>query len=88
VTKPSFSHRPDIDGLRAIPVLNESMRQMAESLSLEYVDSYRNFCNSSGCLITVEVSGKRDLTAFDNAHLSRAASDFLVNLNVETIFGK
>ena len=72
----------------SISPLNETMRQLAESLSLEYVNAYRNFCNSSGCLITVEAAGKRDLTSFDHSHLTRAASDFLINLNVETIFGK
>ena len=67
----------------SIPLLNEKMRQTAESLSLEYVNSYRNFCNSSGCLVTVEVAGKRDLTSFDHAHLTKAASEFLINLNVK-----
>ena len=72
----------------SIPLLNEIMLQTAESLSLEYVNSYRNFCNSSGCLVTVEVAGKRDLTSFDHAHLTKAASEFLINLNVKKIFGK
>lgn len=71
----------------SIPILNETMRQTAESLSLEYVNSYRNFCNSSGCLVTVEVAGKRDLTSFDHAHLTKAASEFLIDLNIEKIFG-
>jgi len=75
-----------LDG--SIQSLNNSIRQIAKSLSIEYVDAYRNLCNSSGCLVTVEVSGKRDLTSFDHAHLSRTASDFLLKQNVETIFGK
>lgn len=72
----------------SIPLLNETMRQTAESLSLEYVNSYQNFCNSSGCLVTVEAAGKRDLTSFDHAHLTKAASEFLIDLNVKKIFGK
>ena len=43
----------------SIPPLNESIRQMAKDLSLEYVDSYRDLCNSSGCLVTIETKGKR-----------------------------
>ena len=34
------------------------------------------------------IAGKRYLASFDHVHLSRAASNFLLKLNVETIFWK
>lgn len=70
-TKPSLPYRPDIDGLRAVAVLSVIAFHASKRISGGFVG----------------VAGKRDLTSFDHAHLTKAASEFLIDLNIEKIFG-
>ena len=68
--------------------LDETLSLLGKSLSLEYVSSYRNFCNREGCLITVGIGDSKDLTAFDNAHLTRMAARFLILENEKSFFAE
>jgi peptidoglycan/LPS O-acetylase OafA/YrhL len=77
------------DGLvPTIKTLDESLALLAKTLSIEYVASYRNFCNVEGCLTTVDAGKSRDLTAFDDSHLTPVAVRFLVSENEGIFFGK
>jgi peptidoglycan/LPS O-acetylase OafA/YrhL len=72
----------------SIQALDEKLALLAKSLSIDYVSSYRSFCNLKGCLVTVGADGFKDLTAFDESHLTAAAARFLVSESERTFFAK
>ena len=74
--------------VESIRFLDEYQAVLAKTLSIEYVDSYRSFCNLEGCLATVRVGESKDLTIYDDNHLTPAAARFLVSENIDTFFGK
>ena len=63
-------------------------KNFKKSDSQAYVNMIDLFCNSEGCLTYLGEDKKHGLTAFDEAHLSPIASDYLaknllVNLIIE-----
>jgi peptidoglycan/LPS O-acetylase OafA/YrhL len=72
----------------SIKILDEKLALLAKSLLIEYVPSYRSFCNVEGCLVTLGTGKSKDLTAFDEAHLTSAAAHYLVSENSGIFFAK
>ena len=70
----------------SVKMLDENLALIARRLSIEYVDSYRMFCNAEGCLATIGAGKSKDLTAFDDSHLTSAAARLLVSENESILF--
>jgi len=73
--------------------LEESIKEIGKNLSLlskrdsvHYVASYESFCDLGGCLVTLNRDGIKNLTAFDDAHLTPIAAQFLVTKNKNVFF--
>ena len=54
------------------------LRREALAAGVEYISAWDVFCNQDGCLTRVG-NDRRNLTAWDDAHLSVAGSNFLVD---------
>ena len=72
----------------SIQSLDESMERLANSLVIDYVASYKTFCNPTGCLATIGSGPSRDLTTFDDTHLTPIAARFLVSKNRNAFFAR
>jgi hypothetical protein len=63
---------------KEVAARNEQLSQSARNATLfEYADLIRFFCNESGCLTRVGEDIESEITAWDGAHLTPAASDYL-----------
>jgi len=67
--------------------LDSSLASTARKLMVNYVSPYRCFCNTDGCLVTIGSENSKDLTAFDEAHLTATAARFFISNNLDSIFG-
>jgi hypothetical protein len=65
--------------------LDAEMRQKALAAGVEYISAWDAFCNPDGCLTRVGKDGK-DITAWDDAHLSVAGSIYLANAIKSQLF--
>jgi hypothetical protein len=63
--------------------LDARIRQKARADGVEYISAWDVFCNQDGCLARV---GNNQLTAWDNAHLTVAGSDYLANAIKSRLF--
>jgi len=64
--------------VEGIPGLDQDMRAIAQKNGVSYISAYEAMCNSDGCLTRVGEEGK-DITSFDDGHLSQQASRYFIN---------
>ena len=78
------SPMPDRTKYRAYGAdLDGQIRQKAHDNDVEYISVWDVFCDQDGCLARV---GNNQLTAWDDAHLTVAGSDFLANAIESRLF--
>ena len=77
------------DELRG-PVLEigKQLSLISKSYSVHYVAQYETFCELEGCLVTLSKGEIKDVTAFDDSHLTPIAAKFLVEKNRNIFFQK
>jgi peptidoglycan/LPS O-acetylase OafA/YrhL len=61
----------------ALAELDASMKALARRLNIAYVSPYGILCNQEGCL-TMTGESPETVVAWDNSHLTRAGSDYVV----------
>jgi hypothetical protein len=90
-----FSGIPEIDIPKRIkdeiyqgPELSEeTYRQMASAVGIEYVSVFDTLCDTEGCLVRVPYDESHDdLVQFDTEHLTAAGSRYVVNAIAPAIF--
>ena len=64
--------------VEGIPRLDQDMRAIAQKNGVSYISAYEAMCNSDGCLTRVGEDSK-DITSFDDGHLSQQASRYFIN---------
>ena len=67
--------------------LDDQLRRVTESNSMEYISAIRELCNADGCLSRVG-NQPEDFIAVDYGHLSKAGSEYFINLIKEEVFGR
>jgi len=77
-----------VENVADIQSLDDLLMKITKQYSIGYVSPYKTFCTSGECLVTIEQEGYKHLSAFDGAHLTTAASHFLVNSNFNSFFGQ
>ena len=55
--------------------------EFLETTFADLPSSYESLCDLEGCLVTLNKGDIKDLTAFDDAHLTLIAAQFLVTKN-------
>ncbi len=65
---------PLLEGLRHI---DEDLREAADSNGARFLSAIDSLCTENVCKAIAELDGKRDLTTWDNSHLTQAGSIFL-----------
>jgi hypothetical protein len=55
------------------------IRRKVGAWGVDYISVWDAMCNADGCLMRVGAQG-RDVTTFDNAHLTIAGSDYLADM--------
>lgn len=73
------------DSTRALDV---ELLAVSKRLSIEYVSAYESLCTIDGCLVTIGKGSNKDLTAFDDAHLTLTAARFLVREHASKFFSE
>ncbi len=64
---------------------NDMVRRAVDGTAAIFVSPLSTFCNDGGCLLAVP--GSEDSVAWDQGHLTPAASDFFVESNARTLLG-
>jgi peptidoglycan/LPS O-acetylase OafA/YrhL len=65
----------------------ETYRQMASAVGIEYISVFDTLCDAEGCLVRVPYDESHDdLVQFDTEHLTAAGSRYVVNAIAPAIF--